>query len=60
MSAPAASTNVTLTLPDGKVRTFTRGVTGAQKSLLPSAPASAKAALVIMVDGKEWGPVPPH
>jgi threonyl-tRNA synthetase len=52
LSAPAAA-SIAITLPDGKVLTFARGVTGAQ---IASAigPGLAKAALVIEVDGKQW------
>jgi threonyl-tRNA synthetase len=53
VSAPASSANVTITLPDGKAMTFTRGVTGAE---IASAigPGLAKAALILEVDGKQW------
>jgi len=44
---------VNLTLPDGKVLNFTRGVTGAEVAAAIG-PGLAKAALAITVDGKEW------
>ena len=49
----AAPNQVTMTLPDGKAMTFAKGVTGAE---IASAigPGLAKAALIIMLDGKEW------
>jgi threonyl-tRNA synthetase len=49
----AAPDQVTMTLPDGKAMTFTRGVTGAEIAA-GIGPGLAKAALIIMVDGKEW------
>jgi threonyl-tRNA synthetase len=49
----AAPDQVTVTLPDGKAMTFTRGVTGAEIAA-GIGPGLAKAALIIMVDGKEW------
>src|SRR6201997_2270891 len=42
-----------MTLPDGKAMTFTRGVTGAEIAAAIG-PGLAKAALIIMIDGKEW------
>jgi threonyl-tRNA synthetase len=51
VSAPAS--NVTITLPDGKAMTFTRGVTGAEIAA-KIGPGLAKAALILEVDGKEW------
>lgn len=53
MSAPKSAPNVTITLPDGKAMTFTRGVTGAEIAAAIG-PGLAKAALVLEVDGKEW------
>ncbi len=49
----AAPDQVTMTLPDGKAMTFARGVTGAEIAAAIG-PGLAKAALIIMVDGKEW------
>jgi threonyl-tRNA synthetase len=49
----AAPDQVTMTLPDGKAMTFTRGVTGSEIAA-GIGPGLAKAALIIMVDGKEW------
>ena len=49
----AAPDQVTMTLPDGKAMTFTRGVTGSEIAAAIG-PGLAKAALIIMVDGKEW------
>ena len=52
MSAPeSASQNVTITLPDGKAMTFTRGVTGADIAAAIG-PGLAKAALAVEADGK--------
>jgi threonyl-tRNA synthetase len=42
-----------MTLPDGKAMTFTRGVTGSEIAAAIG-PGLAKAALIIMLDGKEW------
>src|ERR1700758_4203520 len=42
-----------MTLPDGKAMTFTRGVTGAEIAAAIG-PGLAKAALIIMIDGKQW------
>jgi threonyl-tRNA synthetase len=47
------SPQVNVTLPDGKVLTFARGVTGADIAA-KIGPGLAKAALVIEVNGKEW------
>jgi threonyl-tRNA synthetase len=44
---------VTITLPDGKAMTFTRGVTGAEIAA-KIGPGLAKAALILELDGKEW------
>src|SRR6202044_3127688 len=49
----AAPDQVTMTLPDGKAMTFTRGVTGSEVAAAIG-PGLAKAALIIMIDGKEW------
>ena len=49
----AAPEQVTVTLPDGKAMTFTRGVTGGEIAAAIG-PGLAKAALIIMVDGKEY------
>jgi threonyl-tRNA synthetase len=53
VSAPSPAPNVTITLPDGKAMTFTRGVTGAEIAA-KIGPGLAKAALILEVDGKEW------
>ena len=42
-----------MTLPDGKAMTFARGVTGSEIAAAIG-PGLAKAAVIIMVDGKEW------
>ena len=49
----AASDQVTMTLPDGKAMTFTRGVTGGEIAAAIG-PGLAKAALIIMVNGQEY------
>jgi threonyl-tRNA synthetase len=49
----AAPEQVTVTLPDGKALTFARGVTGGEVAAAIG-PGLAKAALIIMVDGKEY------
>ena len=49
----AAPDQVTVTLPDGKALTFARGVTGGDIAAAIG-PGLAKAALVILLDGKEW------
>src|SRR5664279_97553 len=49
----AAPAQVTITLPDGKTMTFTRGVTGAEIAAAIG-PGLAKAALILEVDGKDW------
>jgi threonyl-tRNA synthetase len=53
VSETAVAPKVNITLPDGKVLSFARGVTGAE---IASAigPGLAKAALVVEVDGKQW------
>jgi len=53
VSSPASEASVNVTLPDGKVMTFTRGVTGADIAA-SIGPGLAKAALALTVDGKEW------
>jgi threonyl-tRNA synthetase len=53
VSATASEPQVNITLPDGKVLTFTRGVTGADVAAAIG-PGLAKAALAVEVDGKEW------
>jgi threonyl-tRNA synthetase len=53
VSAPLTASNVTITLPDGKAMTFTRGVTGADVAAAIG-PGLAKAALIVEVDGKQW------
>ncbi|HEX3485981.1 MAG TPA: threonine--tRNA ligase [Micropepsaceae bacterium] len=53
MSASASAPQVNITLPDGKVLNFTRGVTGADVAAAIG-PGLAKAALAVEVDGKEW------
>ncbi|MDB5734288.1 MAG: Threonine--tRNA ligase, partial [Alphaproteobacteria bacterium] len=53
MSAAADSPQVTVTLPDGKALTFPKGVTGGDIAAAIG-PGLAKAALIIMVDGKEY------
>src|SRR5258708_19378073 len=52
VSSPASAPQVNITLPDGKVLNFTRGVTGAEVAAAIG-PGLAKAALAITVDGKE-------
>src|SRR6266513_1411795 len=53
VSMPASAPQVNITLPDGKVLTFARGVTGAEVAAAIG-PGLAKAALAVTVDGKEW------
>jgi len=53
VSAPAPIANVNITLPDGKVLTFARGVTGSEIAA-SIGPGLAKAALILEVDGKQW------
>jgi len=53
VSAPATAPQVKLTLPDGKVLSFARGVTGAEVASAIG-PGLAKAALAVELDGKEW------
>ena len=53
MSAHASAANVNIALPDGKVLTFTHGVTAAEVAAAIG-PGLAKAALAATVDGKEW------
>ena len=49
----AAPAQVTVTLPDGKALTFDRGVTGTDVAAAIG-PGLAKAALIILVNGKEY------
>ncbi len=51
MSAPASATDVRITLPDGSVRTFAGGVTGAEIAA-SIGPGLAKAALAVKIDGR--------
>ena len=44
---------MTITLPDGKAMTFTRGVTGAEVAAAIG-PGLAKAALAVEVNGQQW------
>ena len=44
---------IKVTLPDGKTMTFAKGVTGGEIAAAIG-PGLAKAALILMVDGKEW------
>ena len=53
MSETALAPKVNITLPDGKVLTFTRGVTGAEIAA-SIGPGLAKAALIVEVNGKQW------
>jgi len=53
VSAAADSAQVTMTLPDGKAMTFPRGVTGTEIATAIG-PGLAKAALIVMVNGKEY------
>jgi threonyl-tRNA synthetase len=53
VSAAEAAPNVTITLPDGKAMTLTRGVTGAEIAA-KIGPGLAKAALIVEVNGKEY------
>ena len=53
MSEAALAPKVNITLPDGKVLTFTRGVTGAEIAAAIG-PGLAKAALIVEVNGKQW------
>jgi threonyl-tRNA synthetase len=53
LSTPASVANVNITLPDGKVMTFARGVTGSEIAA-SIGPGLAKAALILEVDGKQW------
>ncbi len=52
-AAEAAASNVNITLPDGKVLTFARGVTGADVAA-KIGPGLAKAALIVTVNGKHY------
>jgi threonyl-tRNA synthetase len=53
VSAPASAPKVAITLPDGKVMAFARGVTGAEVAAAIG-PGLAKAALIVEVNGKQW------
>jgi threonyl-tRNA synthetase len=53
VSAAEATQSVNITLPDGKVLTFARGVTGAEV-VAKIGPGLAKAALIAIVNGKEY------
>ena len=53
MSETAVAPKVNITLPDGKVLTFARGVTGAEIAAAIG-PGLAKAALIVEVNGKQW------
>ena len=53
MSAAASAPNVSVTLPDGKVLTVTRGTTAGEIAA-SIGPGLAKAALIAEVNGKEW------
>ena len=53
MSEAALAPKVNITLPDGKVLNFARGVTGAEIAAAIG-PGLAKAALIVEVNGKQW------
>ncbi len=53
MSAPTLPSELTVTLPDGKALTLTRGATGADIAAAIG-PGLAKAALAVEVNGKIW------
>ena len=53
MSSAEAQSTVNITLPDGKVLTFGKGVTGAEIAA-KIGPGLAKAALIVEVNGKEY------
>jgi threonyl-tRNA synthetase len=53
VSETAVAPKVNITLPDGKVLSFTRGVTGAEVAAAIG-PGLAKAALIVEVNGKQW------
>src|ERR1700748_2707146 len=53
VSAAASAPHVTVTLPDGKALTVTRGTTPGQIAA-SIGPGLAKAALIAEVNGKEW------
>jgi threonyl-tRNA synthetase len=53
VSEAALAPKVNITLPDGKVLTFARGVTGAEIAAAIG-PGLAKAALIVEVNGKQW------
>jgi threonyl-tRNA synthetase len=53
VSETVAAPKVNITLPDGKVLNFARGVTGAEVAAAIG-PGLAKAALIVEVNGKQW------
>jgi len=53
VSEAALAPKVNITLPDGKVLNFARGVTGAEIAAAIG-PGLAKAALIVEVNGKQW------
>ena len=53
MSTQAAQPQVNITLPDGKVMNFASGVTGSEIAAAIG-PGLAKAALILVLDGKQW------
>jgi threonyl-tRNA synthetase len=53
VSEAALAPKVKITLPDGKVLTFARGITGAEVAAAIG-PGLAKAALIVEVNGKQW------
>jgi threonyl-tRNA synthetase len=53
VSAAASAPNVSVTLPDGKVLTVTRGTTAGEIAA-SIGPGLAKAALIAEVNGKQW------
>ncbi|HTK80362.1 MAG TPA: threonine--tRNA ligase [Rhizomicrobium sp.] len=53
MSAPAAASNVSVALPDGRTMAFAHGVTPSEIAAAIG-PGLAKAALVAEVDGRQW------
>ena len=53
MSEATLAPKVNITLPDGKVLTFARGVTGAEIAAAIG-PGLAKAALIVEINGKQW------
>jgi len=53
VSEATLAPKVNITLPDGKVLTFARGVTGAEIAAAIG-PGLAKAALIVEINGKQW------